>query len=244
MSRKTRNVARAAGLGVFILAGALSAAGWADGAPVVEEPFQGQQLEPPQFVGIGKFNPSSPSELKVDRLRTDLCTLWSNHAKWTRELQVSRLARLEGAAVVAEAQLLQNLQEIGEALKPYYVVDAGNRLIELLQEHHRIAAELTEAIQKGHREDTYKYRSDGHLNAEDLAIFLNQVNPNWPTEELKSRLDHYLELTEDALNARLSEDRVTENRLYEEAEDQLIQLADVLAQGLSRQKNTRLPRAD
>lgn len=232
MSCKSRNAVRVVGLGLLILVGTLSAVGWADGAPVVEDPFQGQQLEPPQFVGIGKLNPSSPSELNAERMRTDLCTLWSNHAKWTREFQVSRLAWLEGAAVVAEAQLLQNLQEIGEALKPYYGVDAGNRLIELLQEHHRIAVELTEAVQKGHREDTYKYRSDGHLNAEDLAIFLNQVNPNWPTEELKSRLDQYLELTEDALNARLSEDGVTENRLYEEAEDQLIQLAEVLAEGI------------
>ncbi|WP_059041504.1 hypothetical protein [Paenibacillus rubinfantis] len=231
MSCKSRNAFRVVGLGLLILVGTLSAVGWADGAPVVEDPFQGQQLEPPQFVGIGKLNPSSPGELKAERMRTDLCSLWSNHAKWTREFQFSRLARLEGSEVL-EARLLQNLQEIGEALKPYYGADAGNRLIELLQEHHRIAVELTEAVQKGHREDTYKYRSDGHLNAEDLAIFLNQVNPNWPTEELKSRLDRYLELTEDALNARLSEDGVTENRLYEEAEDQLIQLAEVLAEGI------------
>ncbi|WP_270406712.1 glycosyltransferase [Paenibacillus timonensis] len=213
-----------------MLANAPSVSASAGGAPVVEEPYQGQ---PVLSRHAGQTSPC-PCHPEAERLRADMRKLWIDHASWTRDLQVSSLAGLEDREAVL-ARVLQNLQDIGDALQPYYGEEAGNRLTELLREHGRIAAELTEAIQKGHREDTYKYRADWQRNAEDLAIFLNKVNPNWSAQELKSRLYQHLDLAEEGLNARLSGDWPTEIRLYDEAEDRLIQLADVLAEGIVKQ---------
>ncbi|MCH1641401.1 glycosyltransferase [Paenibacillus timonensis] len=215
---------------ILMLANAPSVSANAGGAPVVEEPYQGQ---PVLSRHAGQTSPC-PCHLEAERLRADMRKLWIDHASWTRDLQVSSLAGLEDREAVL-ARVLQNLQDIGDALQPYYGEEAGNRLTELLREHGRIAAELTEAIQKGHREDTYKYRADWQRNAEDLAIFLNKANPNWPAQELKPRLEQYLDQIEEGLNARLSKDWPTEARLYGEAEDQLIRLADMLAEGIVKQ---------
>lgn len=215
---------------ILMLANAPSVSAYAIGAPVVEEPYQRPPVLSQQ---AGKPSPC-PCHPDAERLRADMRKLWIDHANWTRDLQISNLARLGDREALA-ARLLENQQGLGDALQPYYGEEAGNRLAELLREHGRIAGELTEAIQKGHREDTYKYRADWQRNAEDLAIFLNKVNPNWSAQELKSRLYQHLDLAEEGLNARLSGDWPTEIRLYDEAEDRLIQLADVLAEGIVKQ---------
>lgn len=215
---------------LLMLANATLAGANAGGAPVVEEPYQGQPVLSQQ---AGKPSPFS-CHPAAERLRTDMRKLWLDHANWMRDLQVSSLAGLENREAVL-ARVLQNLQDIGNALQPYYGKEAGNRLAELLREHDRIAGDLTEAIQKGHREDTFKYRTDWQRSAEDIAIFLNQANPNWSDRLLEARLGQLLDLAEDGLNARLSEDWSTEIRLFDEAEECLIQLADVLTEGIVKQ---------
>ncbi|MGG6313798.1 glycosyltransferase [Paenibacillus macerans] len=170
----------------------------------------------------------------AERLRAQMRKLWIDHGYWARTSLVSSIAGLEDSEPVL-ARLLKNQQDIGDAVKPYYGEEAGNKLAELLREHILIAGKLKEAVQKGHREDADKYKTDWYRNAEDIATFLSKANPAWSFTELKALLDRHLDLVAENLNARLNKDWQADIRVFDEGEDHLIRLADVLAEGIVKQ---------
>jgi hypothetical protein len=66
--------------------------------------------------------------------------LWEDHIIWTRVFIISAAADLPDKSVTTE-RLLQNQVDIGNAIKPYYGDEAGNKLTTLLKEHITTAAE-------------------------------------------------------------------------------------------------------
>src|SRR5918995_863408 len=70
--------------------------------------------------------------------------LWVDHTDWTRMYIVSFLADLPDTDVVAQ-RLLKNQEDIGDAIKPFYGEDAGNKLTDLLNGHILVAVDLLKA---------------------------------------------------------------------------------------------------
>ena len=60
--------------------------------------------------------------------------LWTEHAFWTEKYIVSYIAGLEDQKPVL-ARLLKNQDDLGNAIKPYYGEEAGNKLAQLLRGH-------------------------------------------------------------------------------------------------------------
>ena len=73
----------------------------------------------------------------ADQLRTDLRKLWEDHAMYTRNVILNIIDNLPGTDE-AVIRLLQNQVDIGNAIKPIYGADAGNKLTELLKWKHRL----------------------------------------------------------------------------------------------------------
>src|SRR5438552_13270067 len=78
------------------------------------------------------------------KLRSDMRKLWEDHITWTRLYIVSVAAGLGDKDQTAQ-RLLQNQVDIGNAIKPFYGEDAGNKLTALLKEHILGAADLLAA---------------------------------------------------------------------------------------------------
>src|ERR1051325_6652290 len=79
-------------------------------------------------------------------LRTDMRKLWEDHITWTRNVIFNIIDTLPGTNE-AVARLLQNQVDIGNAIKPYYGVAAGNALTALLYTHiTEAAAILTDLV--------------------------------------------------------------------------------------------------
>src|SRR3954452_8709575 len=70
--------------------------------------------------------------------------LWEDHITWTRLYIVSVAAGLPDKDLTAQ-RLIQNQTDIGNAIKPFYGDDAGNKLTALLKEHILGAADLLAA---------------------------------------------------------------------------------------------------
>src|SRR5512140_243605 len=70
--------------------------------------------------------------------------LWEDHITWTRLYIVSAAANLPDTDATAQ-RLLQNQVDIGNAIKPFYGDDAGNKLTALLKDHILEAATLLKA---------------------------------------------------------------------------------------------------
>lgn len=75
-----------------------------------------------------KKNPTCLSPQMV-QLKSDLQKAWIDHIIWTSRYIVSALSNLPDQKDVLN-RLLQNQQDIGNLIKPYYGEAAGNRLAE------------------------------------------------------------------------------------------------------------------
>ena len=117
-------------------------------------------------------------------LKSDMRKLWEDHITWTRNVIFNIIDELPGTTE-AVGRLLQNQDDIGNAIKPYYGEAAGNQLATLLRAHITIAADLLTALDDGNTDALNDADARWRANADDIAAFLNAANPNnWPLEEI------------------------------------------------------------
>jgi hypothetical protein len=172
--------------------------------------------------------------VKAVKLKEDLRKLWSDHVFWTRNFIVSDVAGLEDKEQVL-ARLLQNQTDIGDAIKPYYGEEAGNKLGALLKEHIVLAGKLMDAVKSGNQADAEKYNKEWYQNADDIAKLLSSVNPNWSEKELKELLYTHLQQVTTAFTSRLKKDWTGDIKNFDAGYTHILMLSDTLAEGIVKQ---------
>jgi REP element-mobilizing transposase RayT len=168
------------------------------------------------------------------KLKGDLRKLWLEHMLWTRSYLISALAGLDDQEKVL-ARLLKNQKDIGNAIKPYYGEVAGNKLGDLLTEHIVIAGKVVAAAKSGNAPDFEKYNNEWYRNADDTAAFLSKANPNWPMKTLQDMLYGHLQLLTNNVSARLKKDWDADIAAFDQGEEHIIMLADLLSDGIIKQ---------
>src|SRR4030095_897945 len=103
--------------------------------------------------------------------------LWEDHITWTRLFIVSAAADLPDKQATTE-RLMQNQVDIGDAIKPYYGSEAGEKLTGLLKDHITIAAELVTAAKAGNAAQVEDANRRWLVNADAIAQFLSGANPS------------------------------------------------------------------
>ncbi|CAG7637713.1 hypothetical protein PAESOLCIP111_03871 [Paenibacillus solanacearum] len=104
------------------------------------------------------------------QLKGDMQKAWIDHTIWTRSYIVSALSNRPDQKAVLD-RLLQNQQDIGNVIKPYYGEAAGNQLAKLLKEHILIAGKIVAAAKAGNQADVKRLEAEWHRNADDRQIF-------------------------------------------------------------------------
>jgi hypothetical protein len=160
--------------------------------------------------------------------------LWEDHITWTRNVIFNIMDDLPGTDN-AVARLLTNQDDIGNAVKPYYGDDAGNQLTALLKTHITQAADLLKAAKAGNDNEFKKLQGDWQKNADDIAKFLSKANPNWSESSLKKMMRDHLSLTTDEATARLKKDYAADVIAYDKVHDEILMMADALADGIIKQ---------
>lgn len=131
--------------------------------------------------------------------------LWTDHVIYTRNYIISAVDGLKDQDVVL-ARLLQNQKDIGNAIKPYYGEEAGNKLADLLTEHIVLAGKIVDAAKNGKQAQVEKLNKDWYRNADDIAAFLAKANPYWSESALKDLLYMHLQFVTDEALARIKKD--------------------------------------
>ncbi|MGM0714409.1 glycosyltransferase [Brevibacillus parabrevis] len=171
---------------------------------------------------------------KMVQLKTDMQKVWIDHTIWTRSYIVSAISNRPDQQDVLN-RLLQNQQDIGNLIKPYYGEAAGNKLADLLREHILIAGKIVAAAKAGNQADVKKLEADWHRNADDISKFLSAANPNWQFKALQDMLYAHLQLiTEIVLNC-LKGDWKADIAATDKNEIHMIHLADILTEGIVKQ---------
>ena len=161
--------------------------------------------------------------------------LWEDHITFTRLFIVSTFGDLPDQAATAE-RLLQNQDDVGDAIKPFYGDAAGEQLSALLRDHILIAAEILQAAKNGENAALEDAVTRWYANADDIAVFLNSANPeNWPLEEMKAMMREHLDLTLQEAVAYLNGDYPASIAFYDQVHIQALEMADMLSEGIIRQ---------
>jgi hypothetical protein len=173
-------------------------------------------------------------------LRDGMRKLWEDHITWTRNVIVSfevnepdpktTLPDL-GAAL---DRLFQNQIDIGDAIKPYYGDDAGDRLTALLHDHIAIAGEILQAVKTG---DTAAYQDANarwYANAHDIAVFLSQTAdpPLGSLADMDEMMKGHLDATTAEVVARLNGDWTADVAAYDKVHEQALDMADMLSDAI------------
>jgi hypothetical protein len=125
------------------------------------------------------------------QLKLALRDLWVDHIVYTRNYIISFVAGLPDANLVAQ-RLLKNQVDIGNAIKPYYGNEAGDKLTSLLKDHIMEAVDLLKAAKAWNTTGVAAAEKKWNSNADQIATFLSNANPNWSKADLKSMLDNHL----------------------------------------------------
>ncbi|MDQ3953240.1 MAG: hypothetical protein M3279_09815 [Actinomycetota bacterium] len=169
------------------------------------------------------------------RLRNKMRKLWEDHIVWTRQFVVSAVADLPDVDIAA-ARLLDNQDDIGDAIKPFYGDAAGEQLSALLRDHILIAADLVGAAKSGDSEGVEDASARWSANANEIADFLYAANPeSWPAGEMRSMMGGHLEWTLNEATARLNEDWDSDVAAYDRIHRDILHMADMLSRGIVAQ---------
>ncbi|WP_201264962.1 glycosyltransferase [Brevibacillus reuszeri] len=171
---------------------------------------------------------------KMVQLKTDMQKVWIDHTIWTRSYIVSAISNRPDQKDVLD-RLLQNQQDIGNLIMPYYGEAAGNKLADLLREHILIAGKIVAAAKAGNQADVKKLEVDWHRNADDIAKFLSAANPNWQFKTLQDMLYQHLQLITEIVLACLKGDWKADIAATDKNEIHMIHLADILTEGIVKQ---------
>jgi hypothetical protein len=167
-------------------------------------------------------------------LRSGMRKLWEEHITYTRNYIISALAGLPDTDSVAK-RLLANQDDIGNAVKPFYGDDAGQKLTALLKDHIMIATEVVAAAKAGNNGDLEAAQKKWSANGNDIAAFLASANPNWSVQTLTDMLRKHLEFTTGEVVGRLKKNWVADIKSYDEGHAHMLMFADMLTDGIVKQ---------
>ena len=161
--------------------------------------------------------------------------LWEDHITWTRLVIIGTFEDLPDLGPTTQ-RLLQNQEDIGDAIKPFYGDAAGEQLSALLRDHILIAAEILQAAKNGDTAALNDAITRWYANADEIAVFLNSANPkNWPLEEMKAMMREHLDLTLEEAVTYLNGDYADSIAAYDKVHLQALEMADMLSEGIIKQ---------
>jgi len=168
------------------------------------------------------------------KLNADMRKLWEDHVVWTRNVILCITDGLPGKDQAIK-RLLQNQTDIGNAIKPFYGEDAGNKLTTLLIPHITIAADVVKAAKSGDVVALDVANKQWYANADEISVFLNNANPAWSLADMKMMMNDHLKLTTDEAMQRIKKDYDADIIAYDKVHAEILLMADMLTDGIVKQ---------
>jgi hypothetical protein len=172
---------------------------------------------------------------KALAFRSAMNKLWEDHVTWTRMVIIDFAAGLPDLPT-AEARLLRNQADIGNAIKPYYGRAAGNKLTSLLRTHILEAVPVLQAAKAGDKTKLTQALDTWNANAQQIAAFLSKANPrSWPLAMTSKMMKRHLALTTAEAAARLQGNWSADVSAYDQVHAEILQMAAMLSNGIIAQ---------
>jgi hypothetical protein len=135
----------------------------------------------------------------------------------------------------ATQRLLRTATDFANALRPFYGDEAAQAFENLLRQHVTIAAELVNAAKAGDTDEVNAIWQRWVDNANQIAEFMGNANPNWNTEDWSAMLMEHLELLGDNLSYLLEQNYQASVEGFDDIVMQAMEMADMMAEGIAAQ---------
>ncbi|HBR03551.1 MAG TPA: acetylglutamate kinase, partial [Ruminiclostridium sp.] len=129
-------------------------------------------------------------------------------------------------------RLLRNPTDFAMVLREFYGEDVVSKFVELFTSHLKIAAELVEAGKAGNSSAAADAERRWYVNANQIANFLNSINPYWSVQEWQKLLYDHLAMTKEEAVHMLGQKYEDSIRIFDEIEQQALLMADTMTQGI------------
>ena len=173
-------------------------------------------------------------ENKSHDLKIAMNKLWEDHVTWTRNVILCLVDGVPGADQAVK-RLMQNQTDIGNAVKPYYGDDAGNKLTELLKAHIAISADVVKSAKAGNKTALDSANKKWYANADEISAFLSTANPNWALADMQMMMNDHLKLTTDEAVQRIKKDYDADIIAYDKVHGEILKMSAMLADGIIKQ---------
>lgn len=177
-------------------------------------------------------------DTKISHAQLDLNNhirmLWEQHVIWTRLAIISIMRNLPDVNLVTN-RLLRNPIDFQMALEPFYGRRIAGMFAALLRDHLVIASELVSAARNGDTDRAADAERRWFENADEIAAFLGRINPHWSSQAWRSMLYEHLELTKAEAVSQITNDFAGGISLFDQIENQSLEMADVMIEGTVRQ---------
>jgi hypothetical protein len=177
---------------------------------------------------------TSVANEKAIELKTGMRKLWEDHVTWTRNVILCLVDEVPGADQAVK-RLMENQVDIGNAVKPYYGDDAGNKLTELLKAHIAISADVVKSAKAGNKSALDSANKKWYANADEISAFLSKANPNWALADMKMMMDDHLKLTTDEAVQRIKKEYDADIIAYDKVHKEILEMSDMLSNGIIKQ---------
>ncbi|PKR77344.1 hypothetical protein CEY16_11465 [Halalkalibacillus sediminis] len=167
-------------------------------------------------------------------LKTEMRSLWEEHVAWTRMTIISLTFDLPDVDEVI-TRLLQNAEDMGDALRPLYGDQIGDRFAELIKEHLLIAADLVNAAIAGDAEAATEAERKWYANADEISLFMSKINPYLSEEEFRNMFYTHLDLTKSEAVAMINMEYEKDIQIYDEIEEQALGMSDAITDAIVKQ---------
>lgn len=167
-------------------------------------------------------------------LHNDMHQAWNQHNFWDAMFVISLFNALENTDAV-QRRLMQTPEDIAAVFEQFYSMPIVNQIRQMLEEHVRLGGELTMAMKNNNTEQAQQLESQLNQNADQMARMLASTNSQYNYEELRRMLRMHLDMMKKAKMAELDGNHDESVRLMDENGKQLMELADVLTEGLMEQ---------
>lgn len=168
------------------------------------------------------------------RLNNKLRVLWLQHVYRTRFFIISTAAEIADLPYVTK-WLLENPEDFAVILERYYSNNISEQFKQLLTEHLAIAGELINAIKNHETVKADSIRKKWYQNADEISEFLSKINPYWNYEKWNSLLYNHLKMTENEAKLRLSGKYPKDIDEFDNIENEALEMADYMSEGIVRQ---------
>jgi len=126
----------------------------------------------------------------------DMSVLWDDQTMLTHNVVLCLVDNQPGIDAAKE-QLVKNQAAIGSTLAIYYGEEAGKKLTKLLYLSTTNAADLMIATRNGNYNAVEKADKKWKASTDQTLLFLNQTNPNWDLNDLRTMMYNHIQYATD-----------------------------------------------